>query len=146
MTDESLIEKAAKTLTSLTDAEWDIATAEGTEHLAGYFDAARRVLAVFEEAHAPTPNEREALARSLGALEADADAPTQFQRGYDQAVDDCAEAVRRSVYPEPDAPWDRGRACFGHCDKEGWYAECASKAEPEPHPATPGENRGGEAS
>lgn len=25
-------------------------------------------------------------------------------------------------------PWDSDRACFGHCDKEGWHSECVSKA------------------
>lgn len=39
---EELIEEAAKALTALTDAEWEIATAEGAEHLTGYFDAARQ--------------------------------------------------------------------------------------------------------
>lgn len=24
-------------------------------------------------------------------------------------------------------PWDSDKACFGHCDKEGWYSECVSK-------------------
>ena len=58
---EQLIEKAAKALTGLTEAEWGIATAEGSDHLIGYFDAAERVWAVFEEAHTPTDGERAVL-------------------------------------------------------------------------------------
>lgn len=65
---EELIEEAAKALTELTDAEWEIATAEGTDHLAGYFEAAARCLAVFEKAHAPTDDEREALCDQCGEV------------------------------------------------------------------------------
>ena len=64
MNREELIEEAAKALTGLTDVEWEIATAEGTEHLTGYFEAAERVLSVFEQAHTPTdPAEYEHAAR-----------------------------------------------------------------------------------
>lgn len=66
---EKLIEEAAKALTALTDAEWEIATAEGTEHLTGYFDAARRVLAVFEKAHAKQGEPSDAMVEA-GAREA----------------------------------------------------------------------------
>lgn len=49
---KKLIAETAKALTGLTDSEWEIATVEGTDHLAGYFDAAARAFAVFERAHA----------------------------------------------------------------------------------------------
>lgn len=32
---------------------------------------------------------------------------------------------------DPTAPWESSRGCFGHCDKEGWYSECVSKANPQ---------------
>ena len=67
---EALIEEAAKALAGLTDAEWDIATAEGTDHLAGYFEAAEQVLAVFEAAQKPTTDEREHMAQVIRNAEA----------------------------------------------------------------------------
>lgn len=113
MTDnEKLIEEAAKALTALTDAEWEIATAEGTEHLTGYFDAARRVLAVFEKAHTPTGGEREAREAAwqeylskMRELDAQNNlagrglipSHRDWHAGWD------ARAARRAVQGEPDA-------------------------------------------
>lgn len=126
----ALVEDAAKALTALTDAEWEIATAEGTEHLTGYFDAARRVLAVFEKAlgeatvtptdsfpHGhpeidPTDDEREALA-SIRAIRRMPDrreaVPIDdtvrrhaYLKGYEDAMDDVrARLPHHSKAPEP---------------------------------------------
>lgn len=130
---EKLIEEAAKALTALTDAEWEIATAEGTEHLAGYFDAARRVLVVFEKAHPPTDDEREALVKRFADL--------IFAHGLRApdstiaviAFKEVSAGFRRSEVPEP-------IACPGCHGLKGAHFSTCPEAQGEPSDAQALEN------
>lgn len=65
-----------------------------------------------------------------------ADAPSQSR------ADRMAAALRGLIAEHEHLttapPWDTARACFGHCDQEGWYSECVSKpADPEHLSAPP---------
>lgn len=124
---EGLIEEAAKALTALTDAEWEIATAEGTDHLTGYFDAARRVLAVFEKAHIPTDDEREALAFVIEQGWGNPTWDGVTLRPIDRRIADAvfAAGFTRSEAPEPSAGDARpgffpNVHCRHHQVADGW--------------------------
>lgn len=94
-----------------------------------------------EKAHTPTNDERELLTEADALIAAwdlkgswSPDSPVGL-------VMRLADTLRRfSVVPESTGPWDNPLSCFGHCDKEGWYAECVSKkadaeAEPQGEPS-----------
>ena len=65
---------------------------------------------------------RDGLAKITGGSSV-RDAVAKAVTAFDALI---AENERLTTTP----PWDSSRACFGHCDKEGWYSECVSKAAP----------------
>lgn len=152
MTDnEKLIEEAA---TAIEHTPWRL----GTPPRMHSVDRTRAALAVFEKAHTPTDDDDilDVIADRLGEHSqarnheiADSGEYETFLNGPVN-VEALAEwlvptmlRLRRSEAPEPSGPWDSATACFGHCDKEGWYSECVSKradaevAEPPGEPSDP---------
>ena len=116
MTDERLIEEAAKAIRNAGGGvpfAWE-SLPEG--HREYRRTQARAALAVFEAAHAPTDDEREALQDALKYLDTlHADRQIWYD-DYSNLHDLVSSALRRSEVPEPSAEPKHDESCAEWCN------------------------------
>jgi hypothetical protein len=134
--DPKLIEEAAK---AIYVERWGSGAGWERGSRKPYRKQARAALAVFEKAHTPTDDEREALLRAMRAgwakrqewwttTEAPADAPTNDEFLADAIL---TAGFRRSEVPEPSAC----ASCLGMCGGGRHCCENCEHAEPQGEPS-----------